>query len=243
MTTLRPFFSYFGGKWRTAKHYPSPRQDLVVEPFAGAAGYSVRHAGKAVIVNDIDPVVFGTWDYLVRAPESEILALPEWDGSWSTTDDLSIPQEARWLIGWWLNKGAARPCKTPSAWMRSADSTGENFWGPGVKARIARQQAHIRHWIVTNKDYRDLPDVSATWLIDPPYQVAGKGYKHGASGIDFDALGEWCKARRGQTIVCENQGAGWLPFEDFRDIKATHGARRSGVSKEVIWTNESEDIA
>ena len=243
MTTLRPFFSYFGGKWRTAKHYPAPRQDLIVEPFAGSAGYSVRHPHKAVILNDLDPVVCGTWDYLIRAPEEEILSLPEWDGTWATTDDIKIPQEARWLIGWWINKGSSRPGKTPTTWMRSVPPTGENFWGAGIKARIARQQQFIRHWIVTSKDYSDLPNLDATWFIDPPYQEAGKEYKHGASGIDFSELGAWCSSRNGQAIVCENKGAEWLPVRDFRDIKASPGARRTGVSKEVIWTNESEDIA
>ena len=34
--TLRPFFSYYGGKWRSAvKHYPAPEFDQIVEPFAG----------------------------------------------------------------------------------------------------------------------------------------------------------------------------------------------------------------
>ena len=53
MTELKPFFSYFGGKWRTAKHYPGPSRDLIIEPFAGSAGYSVRHPHKAVILNDL----------------------------------------------------------------------------------------------------------------------------------------------------------------------------------------------
>lgn len=37
------FFSYFGGKYMRSTHYPSPNYDIVIEPFAGAAGYSTRY--------------------------------------------------------------------------------------------------------------------------------------------------------------------------------------------------------
>ena len=238
MTTLRPFFTYFGGKWRAAKHYPAPSHATIIEPFAGAAGYSLRHPAKNVILNDLDPVIAGTWDYIIRAPEAEILALPLYDGTWDTTDDLALPQEARWLIGWWLAKGSARARKKPSTWVRDMETPGENGWGEGVRARIAAQQRHVRHWIITNRDYGALPDMEATWFVDPPYTEAGREYKHGAQGIDFPALAGWCRSRSGQTVVCENSGADWLPFREFRDIKGTAGPRRSGVSKEVIWTSE-----
>ena len=30
---LRPFFGFYGGKWRdTPRYYPEPRHDLIVEP-------------------------------------------------------------------------------------------------------------------------------------------------------------------------------------------------------------------
>lgn len=239
MTALRPFFTFFGGKWRAARHYPAPTHDVILEPFAGSAGYALRHPDRAVILNDIDPVIAGTWDYIIRAPEREVLALPLFDGTWETVDDLNLPQEARWLIGWWLNKGTVRPMKSPSRWVRDAgENLGENYWGAGVRARIAAQQRHVRHWIVTNRDYAALPNVAATWFIDPPYAEAGRKYRHGAGAIDFPALADWCRGRDGHVVVCENVGADWLPFRPFRDIKATAGARRTGVSREVIWTNE-----
>lgn len=235
MKTLRPFFTYFGGKWRAAKHYPAPEFETIIEPFAGSAGYALRHYTRNVILNDLDPVVAGTWDYIIRAPESEIEALPVYDGSWESVDELHIPQEAKWLIGWWLNKGAARPCKKPSKWVRDMETIGENAWGAGVRGRIASQQRHIRHWVITDRDYSRLPNMRGTWFVDPPYQEAGRAYKHGAGGINFDELASWCEGRPGQSIVCENKGADWLPFQDFRDIKGTAGAHRTGVSREVLW--------
>lgn len=234
--TLKPFFTYFGGKWRAAPHYPKPEHDTIIEPFAGSAGYSLRYPGRNVVLNDLDPKVAGTWDYIINAPESEILALPLYDGTWETVSDLNLPQEARWLIGWWLNKGCAQPCSKPSTWMLGGTRP-SSFWGEAIRERIASQQAHVRHWAIVNMDYTHLPAMRGTWFIDPPYRVAGKKYRHGSENIDFAGLGEWCSSRSGQVIVAENDGASWLPFRYFRDIQASPGKGRARVSREVIWTN------
>lgn len=49
---LKPFFTFYGGKWRAAPHYAPPEFATIVEPFAGAAGYSVRHHTKRGERND-----------------------------------------------------------------------------------------------------------------------------------------------------------------------------------------------
>ena len=77
------------------------------------------------------------------------------------------------------------------------------------------------------------PDVEATWFIDPPYNNAvGRYYIHGPEALDYESLGRWCQSRRGQVMVCENDGAEWLPFSPFETLKA--GVNGSG-SKEVLW--------
>jgi hypothetical protein len=148
-------------------------------------------------------------------------------------DEVKLCEEARWLVGFWLNKGSASPCKTPSAWARSGIRP-NSYWGDSIKERIASQVSLIRHWRVFHGSYTDIPDVRATWYVDPPYQKAGKHYRH--SVIDYQHLSRWCQGRSGQTIVCENAGADWLPFSAIGSIKATPGKRRSGESLEVIWT-------
>lgn len=237
---LRPFFTYFGGKWRIAPRYPAPDHQTLVEPFAGSAGYALRYPHLDVRLVDANEAVAGTWEYIIRAPESEILALPTYDGTWETVDDLTyLPQEARWLIGWWLNKGTAAPAKRPSSWMRkNADNLGENHWGPGARARVARQQQYVRHWTMTHGDYKEIDNIKATWFIDPPYQVAGK---YPTRDVDFSHLGEWSRSRQGQVLVCENVGADWLPFEEFVMAKGTHARYRSGKSAEALWTNVNLD--
>jgi hypothetical protein len=128
---LRPFFGYYGGKWRDAlKHYPEPLYDTIVEPFAGSAGYALRYASHKIILCEIDPVLAEVWRYLIRVTPADIRAIPDVpiDG---TVDDLKIPQEAKWLVGLWLNRGIAQPRVSPSKWMRDGIRPG-SFWGKGL---------------------------------------------------------------------------------------------------------------
>ena len=64
----------------------------------------------------------------------------------------------------------------------------------------------------------DIPNEKATWFIDPPYQFGGKYYRHNGKKIDYEFLGEWCKNRDGQVIVCENHKADWMEFEPLVGI-------------------------
>jgi hypothetical protein len=232
---LKPFFTYYGGKWRVAPKYPAPQHERIFEPFAGSAGYSLRYPDHDVWINDSDPFITGTWDYLVGVSEDEILGLPDLQEG-QTTDDLPLPQEARWLIGWWLNKGSAQPKRRPSTFMLH-HAAGAPYWGQSIRERIARQLPAIRHWTVTNYDYEELPNWQATWFIDPPYDsAAGRHYRHGADEIDFPRLGRWAQWREGQVIVCEADDADWLPFEPLTTIDGTEGRQKvTRARTEVLW--------
>ena len=227
---MKPFFCYYGGKWRATKTlYPPPQYKTIIEPFSGAAGYSVRYYDRSCILYEINPVIAGIWDYLIKASSEEIMKLPI---VVEDVDILPISQEEKHLIGFWLNKGAASPCKKPSKWMRSGINP-TSQWGKEIRERIASQVPLIKHWQVINKSYEDIDNnVAATWFIDPPYNnKAGSHYIF--SDINYDKLGELCKSREGQVIVCENEGADWLPFIPLASI---HSA--SGKSKEVVWIKE-----
>ena len=104
-------------------------------------------------------------------------------------------------------------------------------WTPALRERVALQVQVIRHWSVIEGDYTDAPDIEATWFIDPPYQGAGKHYVHGDSKINYEALGRWCQERRGQPIVCEQEGATWLPFRSLGSFKAANGR----TTAEAVW--------
>lgn len=232
---LRPFFGYYGGKWRDAlKHYPAPRYGTIVEPFAGSAGYSMRYPDRKIILCELDPIIATVWSYLIRVKPKEILSIRDLAPG-ETVDDLKVGEEAQLLVGLWLNRGIARPRKSPSKWMREGIRPG-SFWGRRVKETIASQVDAIRHWKVYNRSYEHCPSPrEATWFIDPPYERAGGHYTFGPDGLDYAHLAAWCRSRRGQILVCENAGATWLPFRVLGEVKTTRAKRRS---KEVYWLND-----
>lgn len=212
--------------------YGPPRFDTVVEPFAGSASYCVRWDVRRAILYDLNPVVIAIWQYLIAVSEQEILSLPDIaDGQ--TVDDLRVPQEARWLIGFCVNAAVSAPRKRPSKWMLRKKSKDANYWGAKRRARIASQLAKIRGWSAHLGSYRDV-DTSrdATWFIDPPYEVKGDHYPYGASGINYADLGAWCRGLNGHVVVCENSGAAWLPF---RPLVRSRSQIKGRQSAEAVW--------
>lgn len=234
---LRPFFHFYGGKWRAAPHYPLPQHNLLIEPFAGSAGYSLRYPHHQVVLVEKDPVIAATWRYLMGVSPSEVLKLPDLEPGQAVSDLTHLPQEARYLIGWWIQSGRRSPHERPSA---RALTRPNSFWGETIRERIAKQIEAIRHWWLIEGDYSEAPEFApATWFIDPPYQDKGRAYKYGSNLLDFTQLATWCRSRSGQVIVCENVGATWLPFRFFRKCSANKSNAGRAVSKEAVWVREA----
>lgn len=121
--------------------------------------------------------------------------------------------------------------------------------GP-LLARAQKMQAELRHFEIFEGSAFDLPAGAkhATHLIDPPYQRAGgrdlrpgaRGrvrYPRGSDAIDFAALAKLAKSLPGQVVVCEQEGATWLPFERLREIGTV---RPGGRSSEVVWVGSND---
>lgn len=237
---MRPFFSFFGGKWRVAPRYPRPRHLTIVEPFAGSAGYATRHYRNDVRLYDKDPAVCGVWDYLIHATPRDVRSIPVAIDHVAEIPD-GFGQEVRWLVGFWLNSASATPHLSRSTWARQHPE--KAVWSDRIRERLATQVAHIRHWTITQASYEMILPVEATWFVDPPYVVAGRSYRCSSRDIDYRHLGSWCWNLPGHAIVCENEGADWLPFRPFGTIKAANGRGRVGVSREVVWTNPDGYVA
>jgi site-specific DNA-adenine methylase len=228
---LHPFFSYFGSKYRMAKHYPKPLYDIVIEPFAGAAGYSLLYPEKKIILYDNYEPIVELWDYLIKVKKEEILSLPlDNNGHQFSKEypvsDCNIAAEAKLLIGFWLTESQTSSSRYPLSKSRGGN------WTERKRNMIANQVNCIKHWEVKNKSYDEIDfNQKCTWFIDPPYSQAGKRYRN--NNINYEQLASWCKERHGQTIVCEQSGANWL---EFSTLQKTSNASNKKY-EEVIWTN------
>jgi hypothetical protein len=238
---LRPFFRYYGGKWRAvhAGRYPGPRYRSIVEPFAGAAGYALHYPHLEVHLIDRDPVIAGIWRWLVSTTPDEVRSIPLVDA----VDDLPawVPVGARDLIGFSMNAATSSPRKTLSAGGLRLREQGRKFygWTHEYRERVATQVPYIKHWHVHQADFTVADCAPAsftgrphTWFVDPPYEGAGKHYQYGPEYVNYGVLADWCKARLGEVIVCEQSGATWLPF---RDIGALKAGPRSRTTREAVW--------
>ncbi|TKK64165.1 hypothetical protein FC093_23145 [Ilyomonas limi] len=225
-------WSYYGSKCKIAKHYPKPKHDLIIEPFAGAAWYSVLHRKKNVLLNEKYSIIFNIWEWLVKSATSDLLLTNKDYFVGQNISGVDLHEAHKDLIGFCINRGSTAPKSIVQKW--SCQVAAKPDWASTTSyqlERIANWLDEIKHWQVQFGDYRNLPDVEATWFIDPPYQFGGEHYL--VNDVDYSELADWCKSRKGQVIVCENTKAKWLPFRPLIEIT---GQRVKTV--EAIWVNE-----
>lgn len=219
-------FSYFGSKSSTSEYYSKPKYDTIIEPFAGSAQYAFHYWDKKVILIEKNKTIYDIWDWLInRATKKLILSLPIFEAKQRIIYSDPI---IRNFIALESNPGTIKPRNYPS-------------WGWRIYRRksLADNLHKIKHWKIIHGDYSLAPDIKATWFIDPPYSFrqtdTNDGY--GNEPIDYLILGDWCRSRKGQTIVCEELLADWLPFEF---LGAPISLTRSNMkSIEAFWENEN----
>lgn len=241
--TPRPYFPLMGSKWNSVRHYPRPRCARIVEPFAGSAGYALRYYRSDVVLCERDPLIAGLWRWLIQARPADVLRLPDVQPGQPVADLGLSPAEAA-LIGFWLGRGLAKPRLTGSRSQWATNPAyARQFWGPFVRRRIADQLDAIRHWTIVEGEYTAVGNIGvSSWFVDPPYcRRVGDRYRYGASRIDFYALGAWCRARPGQVIVCEAEGAKWLPFRPIGRAFTRMSTREQ--AREAVWTNERQEAS
>lgn len=224
-------FAYFGAKHGLARKYPAPLHGTVIEPFAGAAGYSVHHMPARVILVERDPAIAELWrEVLAMTPERLRAADAQLLGDRTRDPLIMFMSGAQNIAQWIAGRDAAVTPRMHSDW-------------PYVRRRLVRVARHADRFTLIEGDYSEAPDIPATWFVDPPYEphgsLAGLGYRHGATGIDYHELGDWCQARRGQVIVCEQHPAEWLPFKPIANQRNGYAGASSQTRRtEVMWYRE-----
>lgn len=215
-------FSYYGTKKTLSKFYPKPLSDTIVEPFAGAAMYSLHGSNwkRNIILNDLNYNIYLSWKFLINSSEKDIKNLPDLKLG-INIENLNISEEEKALLSFYAN-----PCSNGA---KKVTNWGARFW-PKFKKILIHNSYRVSHWKVYNKNYYELDNIKATWFIDPPYMYGGEHYKNSSKDIDFYSLGNWCKQRKGEVIVCENSKADWL---DFKELKKLRGQKHE--TTEVMY--------
>ena len=224
-------FSYYGSKSKIAHLYPKPLFGKIIEPFAGSARYSTLYWENEVHLFDLSDYVVKVWRYLIDAVEADVRRLPDMPSKINIEQEYpGLSDAERYLIGFHLCRGKAKPRKT---------GHGQNSWNRD-KQRIAESVHKFSHWQIYQRSYLDIPNFEATWFIDPPYQqtMAGpnKSDRYTHWNIDYSQLAEWVRSRKGQVIVCEGDGADWLPFQLLATVNTNTNNRQVKKNGEYIWT-------
>lgn len=240
---MRQFFRHFGSKARLAAILPPPYHKTIIEPFAGSAAYSVRHAtpDHSVLLFDTDERVCIVWDYLIHASRADIMALPV-DHFLRGGDirELNLARHEFLLIQRWLSISGTHSYRLAPCLLSDREGNAGKVWSYPVRERIARQVEWIRHWKIECAPYTAAPDIEAHWHIDPPYEGNAHGFsEYKCDPLDYEELGAWCRERRGTVTVHEQHGAAWLPFETLREKHVTSRTLGEPVyAHEVFWTND-----
>lgn len=240
MSPSGPLFKWFGSKWLGSRYYPAPHSTKIVEPFAGGAGYSLRHSDREVIIAEANEYLFMLWDWLINdATAEKISAIPLdlKEGSNITNLPLSFGQQL--LLKNWQRTNNVGNCWTVSPW---GSKPGQ--WTENTRNRVARDISCVKHWRVEKDGFALLEsdlslDSSIAWFIDPIYQY---NYQYGMKGFEYDRLASAVMQLRGQVVVCEaicpktSAVPNYLPFTFFRDsVTSRRSSGNNTHSKELIF--------
>ncbi len=233
---LHPLFKCFGSKWSSSKHLPLPIFNTIIEPFAGGAGYSLRHHESEVILYERDPHVYALWTWLIQdADEFAIREIPTDLPAGTDIRCVGLSTGQELLLKHWQRTNNVGSCWTTSKWGHLPGQ-----WTANTRARVAEEVQGIKHWSIVGDDgFNAFDDEECTWFIDPPYEF---NYKYRQPPINYFDLAIKALNLRGQVIVCEARdpetmaAPDYLPFEDWKSRVTSRRAEGNHThSKELLW--------
>ena len=225
-------FSYYGSKSKIIHRYPMPKFERIMEPFAGSARYACLYYARDVWINDKYEVIYRIWKWIQSASWNDVKSLPDLDKGDDLRNIKSLSDDERLLMGFLVANGVCNPNNIVTGRGAGFGKGAKHESIPPVrsfKLNIKRMIGRIGHWKITCLDYDRLPNLKATWFIDPPYQVGGNRYK--VNGVDYTHLLDWIKRRRGETITCENSQCTWL--DRYDNLVTIQGSQQT-FTTEVI---------
>jgi len=239
MKVTGPLFKWFGSKWQSSKHYPVPQSDALIEPFAGGAGYSLRHSQLQVTIAESDPHISQLWRWLISdATESDIRSIPVGLPVGTDIRTLGLTQGQSLLLKSWQRTNTTGNCWTISPW---GNKPGQ--WTENTRSRVAAEFHAVRHWKFVDDGLaliKERSEEAATWFIDPPYEY---NFKYSGWNTDYSTLASLVDGLSGQVIVCEaacpktGNVPSWLPFVDFRStVTSRRKSTQNNHSRELIYT-------
>lgn len=229
-----PLFKWFGSKWLASKLYPKPEFDDIYEPYAGSAGYSLRHYEKRVTIWEKNDNLVVLWTWLIKAATSDdIRAIPVGLPEGTDIRSLGLSHGQALLLKTWQRTNNVGDCWTTSPWGHLPGQ-----WTENTRARVADEVHAVKHWTL------GLPTTmsSGTYFVDPPYEF---NYRYGATDFDHGALAAWLATLEvpHQVIACEaacpKTGAvpTYLPFQFFASrITSRRKKHENHHSRELIYT-------
>ena len=236
---LGPLFKWFGSKWQSAKHYPRPEHETIVEPFAGGAGFSLNYSDKNVVLWEDDPNISELWKWLINqaaALPDLVLEIPINLPIGTDILDVGLSRGQELLLKHWQRTNNAGDCWKVSPWGHLPGQ-----WTANTRARVADQVGGVAHWEV--RQPIELIDTPCHWFIDPPY-LFNYRYRASLPEFDYDNLCSFVQTihRDSMVVVCEairkSDGAipNYLPFShSHRSVTSRRKQTQSHHSSEVIY--------
>lgn len=235
MRVTGPLFKWFGSKWLASKIYPQPEHDTIFEPFAGSAGYSLRHHARKVVLWEDNEQVHALWTWLTTsANAASVLEIPINIREGTDIREIGLNRFQALLLKHWQRTNNVGDCWTISPW---GNKPGQ--WTANTRSRVAEELYAVKHWKVRRVTYDD----PGTYFIDPPYlynyryRFAADSFAHSALVADIGRI-----PKKSQIIVCEAacQKTGrvprYLPFKKFGDrITSRRKKTENHHSKEYLY--------
>jgi hypothetical protein len=218
----------------SSRHYPPPLGETIFEPFAGSAGYSLRHHEKKVVLWETNQRLNYLWRWLINAAtETQIREIPINVPEGTDIRTLGLSPGQQLLLKNWQRTNNLSECWTISKW---GHLTGQ--WTENTRARVAEESQAIKHWQFRPIDFTEI----GTYSVDPPYIF---NYRYGCPDFDYETLVRNVNSvpAGSRIIACEavcpktGRVPDYLPFKPSHlQVTSRRKKTNNHHSKELLYT-------